>query len=297
MPPAEHVPCRPRCHGVSIEIAGRPLRHREPLRPTDPPSRAPAVASPSVAALLDYPRAVSAERPVRRPGWWRRSPRAPLPLTALLSAALVFAASSALADARTEARAHFKKGMEAIGNGHYDEGIVELQRAYDILPHPNVLYNIARAYAEEGELEPCVENYKRYLEGNPTDRDEVAEIVAKPRGAPHAAAGGGPSGASRRPADARHGTEHGWRRARAARCAHRYRAPPVAPPPPSAPELGQARTEDVFEETVVTASKGAQSPLDAPNSTSIITEQDVRLSGITKSRSFSGAWRASKSWR
>jgi iron complex outermembrane receptor protein len=45
---------------------------------------------------------------------------------------------------------------------------------------------------------------------------------------------------------------------------------------------GGLKTEEVFEETVVTASKAAQSPLDAPNSTSIITEQDIRLSGITK---------------
>ena len=42
------------------------------------------------------------------------------------------------------------------------------------------------------------------------------------------------------------------------------------------------KTEEVFEETVVTASRAAQSPLDAPNSTSIITEQDIRLSGITQ---------------
>ena len=45
---------------------------------------------------------------------------------------------------------------------------------------------------------------------------------------------------------------------------------------------GELKTEEVFEETVVTASKTAQSPLDAPNSTSIITEQDIRLSGIVK---------------
>ncbi|MDB4996932.1 MAG: TonB-dependent receptor, partial [Myxococcaceae bacterium] len=63
--------------------------------------------------------------------------------------------------------------------------------------------------------------------------------------------------------------------------------PPVVAPAPPQPkptdtELGQARTEDVFAETVVTASRGAQSPLDAPSSTSIITEQDIRLSGISK---------------
>jgi iron complex outermembrane receptor protein len=38
-----------------------------------------------------------------------------------------------------------------------------------------------------------------------------------------------------------------------------------------------------YEEQVVTASRGeAQSPLELPNSTAIITEQDIRLSGITK---------------
>jgi iron complex outermembrane receptor protein len=55
--------------------------------------------------------------------------------------------------------------------------------------------------------------------------------------------------------------------------------------PEAAPEETlalDARKEDVFEEQVVTASRAAQSPLDAPNSTSIITEQDIRLSGITK---------------
>jgi iron complex outermembrane receptor protein len=64
-------------------------------------------------------------------------------------------------------------------------------------------------------------------------------------------------------------------------------APPITPLPirpeggPSA-DLGAARTEDVFAESIVTASKGAQSPLDASSSTSIITEQDIHLSGITK---------------
>ena len=51
---------------------------------------------------------------------------------------------------------------------------------------------------------------------------------------------------------------------------------------PGSLPAGGLKTEEVFEETVVTASKAAQSPLDAPNSTSIITEQDIRLSGIIK---------------
>jgi iron complex outermembrane receptor protein len=56
----------------------------------------------------------------------------------------------------------------------------------------------------------------------------------------------------------------------------------VAAPAPPSPPPGELKTEDVFEERVVTPSKTAQSPLDSPNSTSIITAQDIRLSGITK---------------
>ena len=46
--------------------------------------------------------------------------------------------------------------------------------------------------------------------------------------------------------------------------------------------VGDAKTDDIFKETVVTASRGAQTPLDSPNSTTIITKQDIQLSGITR---------------
>ena len=91
--------------------------------------------------------------------------------------AILLSASGAFADQRTDAKAHFKKGMAAIADGKYEEGISELQRAYEILPHPSVLYNIARAYAESGALEGAVSTYKKYLEGSPPDKDEVGQIV------------------------------------------------------------------------------------------------------------------------
>ena len=191
---------------------------------------------------------------------------------AAMLAALVTATSAgpAFADARTEARAHFKKGMESITLGRYDEGIAELQKAYQVLPHPNVLYNIARAYAEAGDLEEAITYFRKYLDGNPEDKAEVREVLKS--------------------LDAR------LKRQQAAREAAQAPATPTVTPgteTPTAPktetaeapkpsELGQARTEDVFAESIVTATKGAQSPLDAPNSTSVITEQDIRLSGITK---------------
>lgn len=173
----------------------------------------------------------------------------------------------AFADARTEARAHFRKGMDAIAAGRYEEGIAELERANQILPHPNVLYNIARAYAEIADLERAIDYFKRYVETNPADKDETLGVIRalearvrrqatervdapRPEPAP-------PGAAEPTPA-------------------------PAPPAPPGGDEIGEVRTEDVFAESVVTASKGAQSPLQASSSISIITGQDIRLSGITK---------------
>ena len=201
-------------------------------------------------------------------------------VSSLLIAAAALATSPALADARTEARAHFKKGMDAIAQGRYEDGIAELTQAYEILPHPNVLYNIGRAYAEAGELEQAVLHFKKYVEGNPPDKEEVQTIIrslearikkaeaardaAQAQQKPEAPAPDGvpePDGSPR--------------------------TPPLTPPPPTpqggpAGDIGQVRTEDVFAESIVSATKGTQSPLDAPASTSVITEQDIRLSGITK---------------
>lgn len=57
--------------------------------------------------------------------------------------------------------------------------------------------------------------------------------------------------------------------------------PPAAPATPAAPSTGPARgADDTYEERVVTATLTAQSPLDSPNATSVITAQDIRLSGL-----------------
>ncbi len=198
--------------------------------------------------------------------------------------AVLLLSRGAAADERTEARAHFKKGMAAIAEGHYDVGIEELKSAYDILPHPNVLYNIARAYVDTGDLDNAVAYYKKYLEGAPKDRDEVAIVVqnledrirkqqamlleSQQVQAPGAGAvPGGPQGPGAGAPPGPGGAE-----------ATAVAAPTLGPKEPA----GDLKTEQVFEETVVTASRSAQSPLDAPSSTSIITEQDIRLSGIIK---------------
>src|SRR5260370_42163224 len=90
-------------------------------------------------------------------------PSIPWSALAALGAAVLLFSSPAHADARTEARRHFKTGMQLIQNKQYADGIAELEKANEILPHPNVTYNIARAHAEAGNLEQAVAAYKQYL--------------------------------------------------------------------------------------------------------------------------------------
>ncbi|HMY21288.1 MAG TPA: hypothetical protein PKA58_33430, partial [Polyangium sp.] len=94
-----------------------------------------------------------------------------------LVGAAITMSQPAFADARTEARRHFKNGMELLAKGQFLEGAKELELANEILPHPNVQFNIARAYAEAGQLERAIEEYKKYLAGDPADRGGAARII------------------------------------------------------------------------------------------------------------------------
>lgn len=195
-------------------------------------------------------------------GAWRRL------LVPVLCAEVLLSASSARADARVEARRHFEAGMEHIGASRFGPGIAELEKAYQILPHPAVLYNIARAWRDAGELEKSLEAFKQYLATDPEDAGEVEGAIAnleariakieadKKKPAPTV----DPEPGDPAPAPQ-----------------------PVEPQKPPPRETAEPQPElDIYDEQVVTASRRAQSPLDSPNSTTVVTRQDIRLSGITR---------------
>lgn len=170
-------------------------------------------------------------------------------------------------------REHFERGMDLIGKDQYAEGIRELEAAYAIRPHPAVLFNVARAYADSGNLARAIDKYDEYLATRPSDARQTEAIVAELK--------------TRLAAQ------------QAVASTMESPDPPPSEPPPLAAEppkenafratkrnagtlVGAAKSDDIYEETVVTASRGAQSPLDAPNSTTVITRQDIRLSGQTR---------------
>ncbi len=252
---------------------------------------------------------------------------------AVAAVAVWFEATSGLADVRTDARREFRAGMARVANGQYDEGIAHLEQAYDILPHPNVLYNIALAHMYAGRPDAALYYFERYKEtAPPSDAQEVDAImnslkeasaapVAKVDASKPAAAAAEIDETTKEATDhvetiasIERSAEELRRLADASssetlrgyadelqRAAERLREREQAKPAETTPEQPVAETvapaqiqaappavptsrgveHDVYEEEVVSASRFAQSPLDAPNATSIITAQDIRMTGLT----------------
>jgi iron complex outermembrane recepter protein len=287
-------------------------------------------------------------------------------LTITATPAMVFA------DARTDARRYFNKGMSAIRAGAYLEGAELLLKAYKMKPHPNVLYNVAKAYVGIGDLEGAIEYFEKYVKAKPSARAKIDRVLRDLRAAQRIRA---LVDRSSRAIDAgryQEGTDLLQtaynlrpraplllRLARAQTMAHQLedalsnyeaylasrpderkkikaeirelenirsqikqgkegRRTPIGHKAVDAKQVAQmvvqllrgqnqseasiasgmsnkseylsttatasaqaleAKDGAVFEEVIVTASRRAQSPLDAPNAVTVITEEDIRLSG------------------
>lgn len=227
----------------------------------------------------------------------------------LAALAACLAPAAVRADPRTDARRHFRAGMAEIARGEFDAGVAELKRAYDIKPHPNVLYNIAKAYedaagARQGaERERyallAVDYYTRYLAYDVADRDKVQGALAqlkselKPKAAPAPVPAPQPerktaqlAGEEKRLADLLDRLDKAVARAEGvAEGQGEEQAAPAPAPTPAEKEkefdATVANSNELYEEVVVTASRRSQSALEAPGAVTVITDDDIRLSGAT----------------
>src|SRR5436309_14360900 len=93
----------------------------------------------------------------------------------LLLAALV--APAALADSRADAKRHFREGMSLIAAGQVERGIAELKQAYAIKPHPDVLYDIAKAYVDLGNISEALNYFRHYVATDPADKEQVMSVM------------------------------------------------------------------------------------------------------------------------
>src|SRR5437870_7424263 len=97
--------------------------------------------------------------------------------SALIAALLV--AAPALADARADAKRHFREGMSLIAAGRIERGIAELKQAYAIKPHPDVLYDIAKAYVDLGNISEALNYFRHYVATDPADKEQVMSVMQR----------------------------------------------------------------------------------------------------------------------
>jgi tetratricopeptide (TPR) repeat protein len=89
-------------------------------------------------------------------------------------------------DPREESRAHYLIGRSEFEKGHFREALVELRKAYEAAPIPDLLYNIGRCQEELGDRAAAATSYERYLAAMPDapERDELAVHIDELRRPP-----------------------------------------------------------------------------------------------------------------
>lgn len=82
---------------------------------------------------------------------------------------------------KREASAHFHRGAELFQEGVYRAALVELQRAYEIVPNYRVLYNIGQTQVALGEFVEAKRTLEAFLAqgGTAIDAKRRAEIEAQ----------------------------------------------------------------------------------------------------------------------
>ena len=193
----------------------------------------------------------------------------------------------ARADAQDDARRAFRLGMALISGGDHLEGIELLQKAYDLMPHNSVLYNIGLAYADAGDYGGAIDYFERYLDSDPDDGAAVERLMAlledqieeEEAGPPTPSTDGEPGGELVATPELM--ALMGRLEALADRLESGGAEIEMGP---AGEEIDAGVLEskgDLYEEVVVSASRQSTTAADAPAALTVITAEQIRLSGAT----------------
>lgn len=216
---------------------------------------------------------------------------------------LLAAPRLAWADPKDDARRAFLAGLEAAEAQDYETAVERFLAAQASYPHPSTAFNIGRAYRDMGDHEQALRWFRTFATLDPGRADQVAgEIaaleahrVAAPVVTTRAPVGAVASSveldalrkmadelqalatalATRTPTDAAP-TETDAGEADAGE------AP--AEPTPATPVADTTRggfITDAYDRVVTSATRSGQDPLDSPSTISVLTAEDIRLSGAT----------------
>ena len=231
---------------------------------------------------------------------------------AALALVALLAPTAALADARSDAKRHFREGMSLIAAGQVERGIAELKQAYAIKPHPDVLYDIAKAYVDLGNISEALNYFRQYVATAPADKEQVVSVMQRLQAAI------APAAPPPQPPPQNIDVQKLLAQLQALIDQQRGQQQPPSAPAPAAkpavakkaeparaepeedmfePETISAKTratargiaaelsahessaEDIFEEQVVTASARSSSETKSPASLTVITGDEIRMSG------------------
>ncbi len=205
----------------------------------------------------------------------------------------------ALAEPKDDARRYFIAGLEAAKQGNYEEALRQFLAAQAAYPHPSTLYNIGRAYQDLGDLPHALEYFRLYRDADPSKASEIDPVIAvvearlrqgekPPTAVPGEIAVQGDVIAKLQAIAAEMQAKVDEVNALTASLAASPDETPIQPvdPPPSdeTPKEPAALPEgdlltNAYERVVVTASRYGQAPLDSPSAVTILTAEDIRLSG------------------
>lgn len=92
---------------------------------------------------------------------------------------VMLACGLAVADERDDAKREFAAGQQADKQKDYHVAIEHYLRAYELVPHPFALFNIAADYEQLGDLKQAVHFYEKYINEtqDPSDRERVKRIL------------------------------------------------------------------------------------------------------------------------
>ena len=71
---------------------------------------------------------------------------------------------------RKRAGKHVEQGDRYKEAGEYDKAAREYEKAYDLVPHPELFFNLAQVYRLGGKKEKALEYYEKYLAVQPNGR-------------------------------------------------------------------------------------------------------------------------------
>ncbi len=97
------------------------------------------------------------------------------------------AGAAPTAAAQEEARVRFERGTQLYNDGAYDLALIELQRAYDLVPSYKLLYNIGQVNAQLSNYAGALRAFEKYLSEGGADvsagrRAEVEKEIQTLRG-------------------------------------------------------------------------------------------------------------------